>query len=124
MTRVLSLTVLFLACATPLQARATVYECRGPTGQRVAYADTSAACPSGSTAFAYVPPNICRTPGMCVEGPPPPDAVPVEFVCCAFVSGPEACVWVVSAAACPPDEYLATCDWGVSESDGSVTCYD
>jgi hypothetical protein len=123
--RIPSITIAVLVGCTPVRAATAPlkFECIGSTGKRVQYADVAAQCPSGSIARSYPVPDACSI-GMCVTGPVPPDAVPVELICCAFVSGDSDCHEINTAIDCPADEYLATCNWGQSNSDGSVTCYD
>lgn len=124
-SRFLPIAFILGACFAPTIATATtVFQCKDSSGRRTAWVDVATQCPSGSTAFAYSPPNICVIPGVCVTGTPPGPAELGEWLCCAFVSGDSACHWVNAAFDCPPDQFLASCDWGVSESDGTVTCYD
>lgn len=123
--RTIPLALFVASCLAPqLATAATAYQCKDAAGRRVAWADTAAQCPSGSTAFAYTPPDLCVIPGQCLTVPPPSGAEPLEFICCAFVSGDSACHHVSEAVSCPPDEFLMSCEWGMTDQSGDVTCYD
>jgi len=124
LARTLPAFLFFLACLAAPTVNAAVYQCKDSSGRRVGWADRPQQCPSGSTAEAYEPPDLCVIPGVCEVGRPPTGAQPLEFLCCAFVSGDAACIHVATAFACPPDEFLASCEWGVTEANGDVTCYD
>lgn len=96
----------------------------------------TAPCPTGSWPYyvehgevidpvtnvvsAYVPlDNACDHPGICVDGPPPPDAEPFIMCCTGNQSGSETCV---SGAVCGGTIYY--CNDGVCNPDGTVTCFD
>jgi hypothetical protein len=123
--RILPLAFLVATCFSPQVASATTaFQCLDLGGKRVGWADIASQCPPSSRAVAYVPPDICVIPGVCETVAPPSGAQPLEFICCAFVSGDSACHWVAEAVGCPADMFLASCEWGVTEQNGDVTCYD
>ncbi len=69
---------------------------------------------------AYIPlDDACDQPGLCVEGPPPPGAQEFPMCCTGIASGEETCV---SGASCGGQLYF--CIDGVSNEDGTVTCFD
>jgi hypothetical protein len=112
------------ACNVPVAAEAgSVYQCLNSAGTRTAYVQSASQCPTGTTSAPYRVFDICVIPGACELAPPPSGAQPVEYICCAFVSGDMACV-NSNIDDCPPDEYLATCSWGMTDQSGDVTCYD
>jgi hypothetical protein len=122
-TRLAPFAAFILACSIPIAVEAgTVYQCRDSGGSPVWYASTAAGCPSGTTPIEYRVFDVCVIPTACAQGPTPPEAELVEYLCCAWVSGDLACEHTTLDSAC--DGYLATCFWGVTESDGTVTCYD
>lgn len=45
---------------------------------------------------------------------------PLKF--CCHPSG--ACVLTSALSNCDPDDYLVICEWGLSNPDGSIECYD
>jgi hypothetical protein len=122
-SRTIPAALLSAACLASSLAHAS-YQCFDANGRRVGWADRADQCPTGSAVEAYKPPDLCVIPGACVLGPPPTGTQPLEFICCAFVSGDSACHHVSQAVDCPPDEFLASCEWGYTEADGTVTCFD
>lgn len=123
--KILLLTLPFsAACLIPeIAVASSVYQCM-QSGRRVGWADVPTQCPSGSTAEAFTPVSICVIPGACLDIEPPATAVPIEFLCCEYVCGELSCTYAAAAFECGPDQYLATCNWGQTESDGTVTCFD
>lgn len=96
----------------------------------------TASCPSGSWPFyvsygelvdpttnevaAYVPlDDACAKPGICVQGPPPPDAQEFPMCCTGNASGEETCYHGVSCGG-----QLYFCWDGVSNADGTVSCFE
>lgn len=95
------------------------------------------ACPSGSWPYyldygevvnpitnqvaAYIPLNdACDQPGLCVEGPPPAGAQEHAMCCTGNSSGEgQTCV---NGASCGGTLWF--CFDGVSNEDGTVTCFD
>ena len=93
------------------------------------------ACPTGSWPYfvdagevvdpitgevaAYIPlDDACERPGLCVEGPPPPGTQEEPICCdqdyvCTSASGP-----------CGAGYSVWFCHDGVSNDDGTVTCFD
>jgi hypothetical protein len=74
-------------------------------------------------------PDLCSLDGgrWCVARPtgpwPPPGTGTIPYVCCVMVDGDEFCVSVDFAAECV-NGVLGQCEWGYTNADGSVTCYD
>lgn len=77
-------------------------------------------CPTGTTQV----PNACDL-GYCVECPPEGCPETVEgLMCCIEVSGPDDCFPIIETVGeCPPDGILVECDYGITNHDGSETCY-
>jgi hypothetical protein len=60
----------------------------------------------------------------CVDMPddqPTGQMSPIKW-CCAPPDGP--CTVTSSLSNCDPDDYVVICEWGQSNADGSITCYD
>lgn len=54
---------------------------------------------------------------------PPTEETAALVWCCGFESG--GCVQVTYASDCDPAvEFAVSCDWGVCEDDGTITCYE
>ncbi len=69
---------------------------------------------------AYSPLDwACDHPGLCVSGPVPPEAT-AQSLCCEW----GVCVPLVEAVCNSPASVAVMCFNGVSNEDGSVTCYD
>jgi len=45
-----------------------------------------------------------------------------SLICCN--EDTDECTHVDFAAACPPDQILGSCEWGIQNSDGTVDCFD
>lgn len=77
-------------------------------------------CPSGTTQV----PNACDL-GYCVACPPEGCPETTEaLMCCIGVSGPGDCFAInETIGECPPDGILVECDYGVTNPDGSETCF-
>lgn len=58
----------------------------------------------------------CPTGGPC----PPPQTASIIHCC----NSDGICVHVQLMGDCDPDDYLVICDWGQSNADGSITCYE
>jgi hypothetical protein len=50
-----------------------------------------------------------------------PQLEPLKL-CCTPPDGP--CVAVEQLSNCDPDDWVALCEWGQSNTDGTITCYD
>ncbi len=60
----------------------------------------------------------------CVQMPdPPPPGLDKVKLCCEAPDG-YPCYETTSWTSCSPDDYIAECEWGQSNADGSITCYD
>ena len=57
-------------------------------------------------------------------GPLPDGSAPegLAWACCDAWSG--ICVYVEWQSECPGLDYILACEWGMSNDDGSVTCYE
>jgi len=77
--------------------------------------------PVTNSVVAYIPlDNACDNPGLCVDGPVPPDAQPYPMCCTGNTSGGDStCVHGVDCGGT-----LWFCVDGVSNMDGTVTCFD
>ena len=77
-------------------------------------------CPTGTTQV----PNACDL-GYCVVCPPEGCPETVEaLMCCIGTSGAGDCFAInETIGECPPDGILVECDYGISNPDGSETCY-
>lgn len=111
-----------------LMSGPTVYRCCDATGA-CTWADVSTECPSGTTPTPVELHDACDPPTgpSCTPCPtgiecPPEDAEPVDFLCCEMVS-PLDCFQVHSASDCPGTHDLFICEYGITNSDGSETCY-
>jgi hypothetical protein len=74
-------------------------------------------------------PDLCSLDGgrwcvKCPAGGCPDGLGTIPYVCCYHVSGgDDFCVSVEFAGDCE-NGVLGQCDWGQTNADGSVTCYD
>ena len=77
--------------------------------------------PTTNSVAAYIPlDNACDNPGLCVDGPPPIGAEPYAMCCTGNTSGGDStCVHGISCGGT-----LWFCYDGVSNMDGTVTCFD
>lgn len=107
--------------------------CHGSAGTHL----RGAACPTGTWAYtlaygelvdplsnavaAYVPlDDACANPQLCLDGPPPPDAQPYPMCCTGNTSGGDStCVHGVGCGGT-----IWFCIDGVSNDDGTVTCFN
>lgn len=91
-----------------------------PTGSWPYYVEAGELVdPTTNEVAAYIPlDDACSRPGLCVEGPPPPGAQE-DAICCNadYVCTP-------AAGACGAGEIGYFCHDGVSNDDGTVTCFD
>ena len=77
--------------------------------------------PMTNVVAAYIPlDNACASPGLCVDAPPPAEAQPYPMCCTVNTSG--AGSTCVSGADCGGTLWF--CFDGVSNEDGTVTCFD
>ncbi len=75
---------------------------------------------------ANATPDLCSLEGgrFCTHlGYQPTGTATIPFVCCHVVDGHNVCVSVEAAGDCI-DGILGQCEWGQTNPDGSVTCYD
>jgi hypothetical protein len=63
--------------------------------------------------------NACDHPGLCVDGPVPPGAT-AQSICCEWGF----CVPLTEVLCNSPASYAVMCVSGVSNDDGSVTCFE
>lgn len=57
-----------------------------------------------------------------IPDPPPPQLEQIKLCCEAPDGYP--CYETTSFTACSPDDYIALCEWGRSNLDGTITCFD
>jgi hypothetical protein len=137
-----------LCSSAPLACKPVLDSLAPLLGADVCYSEASgvtlkgaSACPTGTWAYflaygeitdpvtntiaAYLPlENACNKPDLCLDGPPPPDAQEYP-ICCTSPSGTsgsgdETCVnWDGSSCG----GTLWFCDDGVTNNDGTVTCF-
>ena len=60
----------------------------------------------------------------CVAMPSDPPTAALDPIkwCCTPPDGP--CHVTSSLSNCDPDDYILLCEWGMSNADGTITCYD
>jgi hypothetical protein len=58
---------------------------------------------------------------VCPPGPCPPSQASSIIHCC---NSDGICVHVGLAGDCDPDDYVVICNYGQSNTDGSITCYE
>jgi hypothetical protein len=98
-----------------------------PTGSWAYYLESGEVTdPVANAVAAYLPlENACNKPGYCLDGPPPPDAQE-HPICCTSPSGQsgagdETCVnW--EGGSCAGSIWF--CRDGVTNADGTVTCFN
>jgi hypothetical protein len=105
-----------------------VQRCKDAAGRWIAWRETDERCPVGTVGIVVELDDACEEPtgkhcSPCEsEVCPPPDAVPVEYMCC-HSSGEDGCVIVTYAADCHGDYDLLPCEYGQTQPDGSVLCF-
>jgi hypothetical protein len=106
-----------------------VQRCKDAAGNWIAWREIDERCPVGTVG------TVVELEDACAERPdgehcspcesvicPPPDAVPVEYMCC-HSSGEDGCVIVTYAADCHGDYDLLPCEYGQTQPDGTVKCF-
>jgi hypothetical protein len=106
-----------------------VQRCKDAAGNWIAWREITERCPVGTVGIVVVLEDACaeRPEGEhcspCEsEVCPPPDAVPVEYMCC-HSSGEDGCWIVTNASDCHGDYDLLPCEYGQTQPDGTVKCF-
>jgi hypothetical protein len=96
---------------------------RCPTGSKLMYCEHGAATPLGGVTCYQPFPGMCDA-GLCVEAPdsPPATAQMVEFIVCCGSGG--ACQYVQQGEGWDCQGELLACEYGITEANGSVVCFD
>jgi hypothetical protein len=103
-------------------APAVAWQCVTPRGGW-SWAESAEECPSGTVATEYPIPNACDI-GYCIEcGDCVPDDMTVALLCCEPISGELNCYQIEYMSECANDWILADCYFGVTNEDGSETCF-
>jgi hypothetical protein len=100
------------------------YRCVYPTGPgHWTWRDSAERCPSGTTPEPYVVPDACDV-GLCVQCLDcVPDDETVDMLCCEPISGELNCYQISNLSECQNDWLPATCHFGMTNPDGSETCF-
>jgi hypothetical protein len=106
-----------------------VQRCKDAAGNWIAWREIDERCPIGTVG------TVVELEDACAERPdgehcspcesevcPPPDAVPVEYMCC-HSSGEDGCWIVTNASDCHGDYDLLPCEYGQTQPDGTVLCF-